>query len=188
MATYSQTTFDSSNYNTNRPRYKDSLVDTIVSFHQRTPDAATDLAVDVATGTGIFARQLQRSFSKVIGTDISATMLQSARAANADASPIEFVQTPAEDLSFLATNSVDVITVATGAHWFDIDKFVSEAQRVLKKTGTLVIFGYTGFAHFVDYPQCDAILKDFGLGDEGLGPFWDKGREVLVEGYRKYIP
>ncbi|KAJ1962048.1 trans-aconitate methyltransferase 1 [Dipsacomyces acuminosporus] len=189
MATYSQAAFDSSNYNTNRPRYKGTLSDTIVSFHLQTPGAATELAVDVATGTGIFARQLQGKFTKVIGTDISATMLQSARAANKDgASQIEFVQSPAEDLSFLADHSADVITVATGAHWFNIDKFLAEARRVLKPTGTLAIFGYTGFAHFVDYPQCDAIYKEFGIGEEKLGGFWDKGREVLVEGYRMYMP
>ncbi|KAJ2782595.1 trans-aconitate methyltransferase 1 [Coemansia linderi] len=185
MATYSLPTYDSSNYQNNRPQYKDALVDTILEYHLKNPEATTDLAVDVATGTGIFARQLQRGFKRVVGVDISETMLQSARKASAQSS-IDFVQSPAESLLFLEDSSVDVITVATGAHWFNIEGFIAEAKRVLKPAGTLAIFGYTGFAHFVDYPQCDKMLKEFGLGDSKLGPYWDQGRDVLVEGYRDY--
>ncbi|KAJ1929145.1 trans-aconitate methyltransferase 1, partial [Linderina macrospora] len=185
MATYSAKTFDSSNYDSNRPRYRASLADTIIEYH-RTHDAnnSTSLAVDVATGTGIFARQLQGKFSRVIGSDISPTMLKSAREANSTQNSIEFVESPAETLSFLKPGSVDVITVATGAHWFDMEKFVAEAERVLKLNGTLAIFGYTGFGHFVDHPQCDAIFRDFGVGPTKLGPFWDHGRERLVDNYR----
>ncbi|KAJ2724701.1 trans-aconitate methyltransferase 1 [Coemansia sp. Benny D115] len=185
MATYSTNSYDSSSYQVSRPRYKDSLVDKILEFHKKTPGAETNLAVDVATGTGIFARQLARGFTKVIGTDISENMLESARKANSDQS-IEYVQSPAEELTFLKSNSVDVTTVATGAHWIGVDKFVAEAKRILKPTGTLVIFGYPGFAHFVDYPQCDSMLKEYGLSDDKLGSYWDTGRELLVEAYRTY--
>ncbi|KAJ2635655.1 hypothetical protein GGF40_003469, partial [Coemansia sp. RSA 1286] len=64
MATYSTPSYDSGNYQSNRPAYRDSLVDKILDFHKKTTGAATDLAVDVATGTGIFARQLERGFKK----------------------------------------------------------------------------------------------------------------------------
>ncbi|KAJ2218956.1 trans-aconitate methyltransferase 1 [Coemansia sp. RSA 485] len=112
-------------------------------------------------------------------------MLESARKADASSS-IEYVQCPAERLTFLKDHSVDVITVATGAHWIKVDEFVAEAKRVLKPSGSLVIFGYPGFAHFVDYPQCDRMLKDYGMSDDKLGPYWDAGRELLVNGYCKY--
>ncbi|KAJ2077107.1 trans-aconitate methyltransferase 1 [Coemansia sp. RSA 988] len=186
MATYSKPEYSANGYQTSRPRYKASLVDTILAYHNKNdPTAGTDLVVDVATGTGIFARQLPPYFKRVIGTDISAMMLQSARDASTDNS-IDYAEAASEDMSFLKPGSVDVMTVATGAHWFDVEKFVKEAKRVLKPNGTLAIFGYPGFAHFVDYPQCDKILKDYGLGDDNLGRFWDKGREVLVNGYRSY--
>ncbi|KAJ2795892.1 trans-aconitate methyltransferase 1 [Coemansia guatemalensis] len=186
MATYSKPEYSADGYQASRPRYKASLVDTILTYHKKNdPTAGTDFAVDVATGTGIFARQLPPHFKRVVGTDISAMMLQSARDASTDNS-IEYIEAASEDMPFLEPGSVDVITVATGAHWFDIEKFVKEARRVLKPNGTLAIFGYPGFAHFVDYPQCDKILKDYGLGDDKLGRFWDKGREVLVNGYRNY--
>ncbi|KAJ1736315.1 trans-aconitate methyltransferase 1 [Coemansia biformis] len=186
MATYSEQTYDAGSYQASRPRYKDSLVDTVLDYHRKdNPAAGTDLAVDVATGTGIFARQLPSHFARVVATDLSATMLDSARKAPGNAS-IEYVEAPAEDLSFLGAGSVDVMTVACAAHWFDVERFVAEAGRVLKPSGTLAIFGYTGFGHFVDYPQCDRMLKDFGLSDDKLGAYWDKGRELLVNGYRAY--
>ncbi|KAJ2162929.1 trans-aconitate methyltransferase 1 [Coemansia sp. RSA 552] len=186
MATFGNPTYSTANYQANRPRYRDTLAETITAFHKRdNPGAATDLAVDVATGTGIFARQLPPHFTKVIGTDISPTMLQDARAATAEGS-VEYIQAPSENMPFINDHTVDVLTVATGAHWFDTEKFVQEAKRVLKPNGTLAIFGYSGFAHFVDYPQCDKILKDYGLGTDKLGPFWDSGRGELVDGYRCY--
>ncbi|KAJ2821859.1 trans-aconitate methyltransferase 1 [Coemansia erecta] len=186
MATYSNPKYSAANYQTNRPRYNESLADTILAYHKRdNPAAETDVAVDVATGTGIFARQLPPHFKKVIGTDISGTMLESARAAT-EGQAVEYVQSPSEDMPFLEDASVDVITVATGAHWFNPERFVKEARRVLKPNGTLAIFGYTGFGHFVDYPACDKIIKDYGLGDDRLGPYWDQGREILVNGYRSY--
>ncbi|KAJ2501522.1 trans-aconitate methyltransferase 1 [Coemansia sp. RSA 1972] len=186
MATYSNPQYSAANYQTNRPRYRETLVDTILAYHKRgNPGAETNVAVDVATGTGIFARQLPAYFAKVMATDISGTMLESARASSASQA-IEYVEASAEDLSFLGDSSVDVMTVATGAHWFDTERFAAEARRVLRPSGTLAIFGYTGFGHFVDYPQCDKIIKDYGLGDDRLGRFWDRGREVLVNGYRQY--
>ncbi|KAJ1738195.1 trans-aconitate methyltransferase 1 [Coemansia sp. RSA 1821] len=186
MASSTPPVYEADRYQADRPRYKSSLVETILAFHKRdNPDAATDLVVDVATGTGIFARQLVPHFKTVIATDISEAMLGSARKADPNQT-IEYVQAPSEDLAFLKDHSVDVITAATGAHWFDVGKFVAEAKRVLKPSGTLAIFGYPGFAHFVDYPECDRLLKNCGLGESRLGPFWARGREVLVNGYRDY--
>ncbi|KAJ2778881.1 trans-aconitate methyltransferase 1 [Coemansia javaensis] len=183
MATYSSPTYDSSSYQASRPRYQRTLVDTILARHREgNPAAATDLAVDVATGTGLFARQLPAHFGRVVAADISPTMIKGAP----EDARVEYVVSPAEDMAFLDAGSVDVLTAATGAHWFDDEAFVREARRVLKPTGTLAIFGYTGFAHFVDYPQCDSMLKEFGSSSSKLGDYWDKGRERLVDGYRNY--
>ncbi|KAI9501861.1 trans-aconitate methyltransferase 1 [Coemansia spiralis] len=178
--------YEPGNYSANRPQYKPDLAAKIVAFHKTAnPNAATDLAVDVATGTGIFARQLPQYFTRVIGTDISNAMLESARHSTGGGS-VQYIQSPAESLSFLQDQTVDLITVATGAHWFDITKFLQEARRVLKPSGTLAIFGYTGFAKFTKYPQCDSVLRNYGLGDDMLGPYWEKGRDVLTDGYFKY--
>ncbi|KAJ2554567.1 hypothetical protein EV175_002541 [Coemansia sp. RSA 1933] len=187
MASRSRPIYEPGNYQENRPTYKPTLAGNIVAFHKESnPNAQTELAVDVATGTGIFARELPSYFTKVMGTDISASMLDQAREKEGQIGGIQYVQSPAETLAFLEDKTVDLITVATGAHWFDIPAFLAEANRVLKPTGTLAIFGYTGMARFGEYPQCDEILRDYATGESKLGPYWEAGRDVLVEGYVDY--
>ena len=39
-----------------------------------------------------------------------------------------------------ADNSFDLITVSSGVHWFDIDKFLAEANRLLKSKSLLVLY------------------------------------------------
>ena len=39
-----------------------------------------------------------------------------------------------------ADNSFDLITVSSGVHWFDIDKFLIEASRLLKSKSWLVLY------------------------------------------------
>ncbi|KAJ1892254.1 trans-aconitate methyltransferase 1 [Coemansia sp. IMI 209127] len=186
MASAGMPIYEPGNYQDNRPTYKPTLAGAIVAYHKKSnPKAQTELAVDVATGTGIFARELPRYFSKVIGVDLSAEMLAKARVQGGSDS-VQYTQSPAESLPFLEDKSVDLITVATGAHWFDVPAFLAEARRVLKPTGTLAIFGYTGMARFQRYPQCDIVLRDYAMGEEKLGPYWEAGREVLVEGYQEY--
>ncbi|KAJ2502523.1 trans-aconitate methyltransferase 1 [Coemansia sp. RSA 1972] len=186
MATSDYPQYKATAYQAKRPRYRSSLVDTILAYHQHNnPVAVTELGLDVATGTGIFARQLAPHFTKVVGTDISNSMLQTAREAASDNS-IEYVEAPSENLSFLSDHSVDVITVATGAHWFNPDEFASEARRILKPSGTLAIFGYSGFAHFVDYPQCNAIVRHTFLDPNKLGKLWSQSFDIVIDGYRRY--
>ncbi len=45
-------------------------------------------------------------------------------------------------MSFLEADTVDLITVAQGAHWLDRPKFYDEARRVLKTSGVLCFYGY----------------------------------------------
>ncbi|KAJ2391460.1 trans-aconitate methyltransferase 1, partial [Coemansia sp. RSA 2559] len=186
MASIAAPNYESGNYQENRPTYKPTLSGDIVAFHKESnPDAQTELVIDVATGTGSFARDLPKYFDKVVGTDISAEMLDEARAKSQTAT-IEYVQSPAESLSFLGDKTVDLITVATAAHWFDIPAFLAEAKRVLKPTGTLAIFSYTGLTRFSEYPQCDDILRDYVLGQSKLGPYWGAASRIVMDGYLEY--
>lgn len=49
---------------------------------------------------------------------------------------------PAEELPF-PDGSVDLLTAASAAHWFDIERFLKEAARVLKPHGCIALLGYT---------------------------------------------
>ena len=94
----------------------------------------TDLALDVATGTGNTALALAPFVRRVVGLDLTREMLAHARRLTAERSidNAEWVLGDASCLPF-ADDSFDLYTVRAAPHHFtDFDGFLSEAIRVLK--------------------------------------------------------
>src|SRR5688572_13538633 len=83
-------------------------------------------AVDVACGTGLSTVPLIALAHQVTGIDISPEMLALAE----QHEKVRYKLSPAESLG-LDSNSVDLMTVASGLHWFDTNAFFAEAKRVL---------------------------------------------------------
>lgn len=54
--------------------------------------------------------------------------------------PIDYKVATAEDLSFIETGSVDMVTAGQAAHWFKHEKSFPEIARILKPGGTLAFF------------------------------------------------
>jgi ubiquinone/menaquinone biosynthesis C-methylase UbiE len=77
----------------------------------------------------------QEIATNVYGTDASQEMLNLAL----DTDKIGYLIASAEQQPF-ADNSYDLITVSSGVHWFDIDKFLIEASRLLKSESWLVLY------------------------------------------------
>ncbi|XP_074520877.1 putative methyltransferase DDB_G0268948 [Halichoeres trimaculatus] len=55
---------------------------------------------------------------------------------------VSYSQAPSEKLPF-ASGEVDLLTAMTAAHWFDREKFLVEADRVLRPGGCLALLSYT---------------------------------------------
>ncbi|KAM3304755.1 hypothetical protein P3S67_011621 [Capsicum chacoense] len=100
------------------------------------------LAWDVGTGNGQAAIGVVEHYKKVIATDVSKDQLS-----HAWKHPrIQYIHTPLsmsdEELvsSIVGADnySVDLITVATALHWFDLPRFYSIVNRVLRKPGGIV--------------------------------------------------
>ncbi|MFN7117419.1 MAG: bifunctional demethylmenaquinone methyltransferase/2-methoxy-6-polyprenyl-1,4-benzoquinol methylase UbiE [Saprospiraceae bacterium] len=104
--------------------------------------------LDVATGTADVALETARRLhpDKSIGLDISAEMLHFGRekvAKQGLAEVIELVQGDSENLSF-SDNTFDAITVAFGVRNFEnLEKGLSEMNRVLKPGGKLVVLEFS---------------------------------------------
>jgi SAM-dependent methyltransferase len=95
--------------------------------------------LDVGTGTGLFALQFARRGCRVTGIDPSGPMLDRVMdTAGRESLRAEFLRGTAETLPFRAA-TFDVVTVATAWHWFDKRKAASEAHRVLRIGGKLVV-------------------------------------------------
>ena len=133
-----------------------------------------DLAWDCATGNGQAARGLAGYFREVMGSDASAQQI-----ANASAHPgVSYRVAPAE-ASGLADASVDLVTVAQAAHWFDLALFYAEVNRVLRPGGVLALWCYERLS--ID-PGCDPIIEHFYI--DTLGPYWPPERRWVETGYR----
>ena len=68
-----------------------------------------DLALDFGCGAGRLSRALANHFDKVIGVDVSASMIAAARQLNADVPNIEFIENTAGELIGIDDASVDFV-------------------------------------------------------------------------------
>lgn len=177
MSAFSDKNFKANDYNSFRPTYSSQLFDSIAEYHT----GKGQLAVDIGCGSGQASYPLTKYFEKVIGTDLSQTMVDAAngRIKAEDQGKIEFKQSPGESLEFLKDNSVDLVTAAQCIHWFDHDKFFKEIDRILKPGGTLAFWGYADPVFGV--PVADKLANDFSYDDPTkLGPYWEQpGRNIV---------
>ena len=135
--------------------------------------ANRDTAWDCATGSGQAALGLALHFQHVVATDASAEQIFHAEPHPA----IDYRVAPAE-ASGLADRSVDLVTVAQAAHWFDLPRFYAEAARVLKPAGVLALWGY---GRMVLPGDMDAPFRHFY--SETVGPYWPAERKLIDDAY-----
>jgi len=159
----------SSGYAAFRPGYPAELFTYLASLTPR-----HDLAWDCATGSGQAARGLAEHYTRVWATDASAAQIDAA----APRAGVEFRLASAQ-ASGLPDRSVDLVTVAQAAHWFDLPAFYAEVRRVLKPDGLLAIWCYE---RLTIEPTLDAIVEEFYGGL--LGPYWPPERRLVESGYR----
>ncbi|KAI9296555.1 methyltransferase type 11 [Neoconidiobolus thromboides FSU 785] len=122
-------------YAQNRPSHPKELFDYLTKNITK-----RELAWDVATGNGQAASLLADYFDNVIATDLSEKQISEAiKKPN-----IRYEVEPSEaiDSNLIAPNSVDLITVAVGIHWFPFDKFYERVNKVLKKGGIIAAWVY----------------------------------------------
>ena len=153
-----------------RPRYPEELFTYLESLVSRRA-----LAWDCAAGSGQATISLASRFDRVIGTDISASMLSQAP----PHPKVEYRVAQAHS-SGLPDAAVDLVTVAQALHWLNTDDFYQEARRVLAGNGVLAVWTY-GVQH-VDEPNVDRELGRFYR--DVLGPYWPAERHHVEAGYR----
>jgi SAM-dependent methyltransferase len=153
-------------YARHRAGFPDSLFDRLIGFGI---GRAGQAVADIGTGTGSLARHFARRGCHVTGIDISAGMLEQARAlAAAEGLRADFRVGRAEDTG-LPGSSIDVVSAGQCWHWFDRPRAAIEVARILKADGRVVI------AHFDWLPLAGNVVE----ATEGLieqhNPDWDLG-------------
>ncbi|MEO9147351.1 MAG: class I SAM-dependent methyltransferase [Ginsengibacter sp.] len=120
-------------YAKGRPFFHPNTIQHIKGFIKF--DNKLENALDVACGTGLSTTALVEIAENVFGTDISEEMLKLVL----NPQTIKYLKASAENLPF-ENNYFDIITVSSGVHWFNIDDFLQEANRVLKSKSWLVLY------------------------------------------------
>jgi ubiquinone/menaquinone biosynthesis C-methylase UbiE len=99
----------------------------------------SDLALDVATGTGFTASALAPYVKHVTGVDVTKEMLAEARKLTQGRTNVKFEMGDALSLKF-SDSTFDIVTTRRATHHFqDVPKFLREASRVLTPGGRLGI-------------------------------------------------
>ncbi len=173
MTTLFQNARQVAHYASYRPTYPQAVFDRIAAA------LPTKTAVaDIGCGTGQATFRLVDIFDQVTGVDPSESQIQAARQAYPE---IEFVVGRESKLPF-PDKSLDCVTSAQAAHWFDLPAFYSEVDRVLKPNGVVAIWCY-GLPQFPKHPKLqEAINHD--LYERKLGPYWDKRRRIVEHLYK----
>ena len=155
-------------YASYRPHYPDNLFAWLADISPR-----QQRVWDCATGSGQAAAALASQFEQVIATDASqAQLLQAQTQVN-----IHYICARAEQVP-LANNSLDLITVAQAAHWFDLPRFYQQVDRLLTAGGVLAIWCY-GLFHIT--PEIDSIIKH--IYQDTVGAYWPAERRHIEDAY-----
>ena len=153
-----------------RPRYPAALFDYLATLVPR-----DSLVWDCACGNGQATLDLAQRFNRIVATDASREQIASA----APHPRVEYRIASAEQ-SGLPDASAGLITVAQALHWFDLQRFYAETERVLGPDGVLCAWAYG--INEVEGDAVNQLVQDFYANI--VGPYWPPERKLVEAGYR----
>lgn len=118
-----------------RPGYPPQIIELLKQECGLTTDS---LIADIASGTGIFTRMLLENGNRVFGVEPNDDMRRAGERFLAEYPRFTSIAGTAESTT-LPDRSVEFVTAAQAAHWFDRENARREFIRVLKPSGWLVL-------------------------------------------------
>lgn len=123
------------NYVRYRPGYPSEVIDLLRAECELLPN---HIVADVASGTGAFTRLLLDHGNSVYAVEPNAEMREMGMQLLANYGRLVSVAGTAEE-TMLGSASVDFVTAAQAAHWFDLRRTRAEFVRILKPGGWCVL-------------------------------------------------
>ena len=170
--------------------YPAEIYSAILDYHESTGGQMQKM-LDVGCGPGKATRDLAPFFDTAIGTDHSSEMINVARSMNYKSknSPIHFEVATEKDFDAVPgvePGSVDLITAAMAAHWFDMDTFWPKAAPTLKQGGTVALWTCSSLFCHPSTPNATEVQKTlFELEYDILGPYVLEGNRISQGMYDK---
>jgi SAM-dependent methyltransferase len=123
------------NYVRFRPGYPIEILPFLAEKCGLTPES---LIADIGSGTGILSREFLENGNAVFAVEPNAEMRAAAERLLGGNPKFNSMSATAEETT-LASSSVDIITAAQAAHWFDVERARREFVRVLKPGGWVAL-------------------------------------------------
>jgi SAM-dependent methyltransferase len=147
------------NYVRFRPSYPKDIIDFLGLECGLTSNS---IVADIASGTGIFTRLLLENGNRVFGVEPNEKMRRAGEEYLAGYPRFTSVAGTAENTT-LPDQSVDLITSAQAAHWFDRDRSLKEFRRILKLGGYLVLIWNDRNVDAAEFDrEYEHLLEKFG--------------------------
>ncbi|KAK4556447.1 hypothetical protein LTR86_006591 [Recurvomyces mirabilis] len=167
--------------------YPGPLCQAIMEFHE----GKRDVVLDVGTGPGLVVLNMLKYCDRGIGCDASTNMIEQAKkdaATHGMADRTSFSTATAENCSEAVSeaglSNVDIITVGTAAHWFDMPRFYAAAAKSLRPGGTLAMWCPSSFYVHPSVPHADELQAALShLEDVYLKPYMQPGSLLARSGY-----
>jgi SAM-dependent methyltransferase len=164
-------------YDRYRPGYPDELFELIA---QQLPLPRQPHAVDLGAGTGRASLAMAELGWRVTAVEPGKPMLDVLRGrASNQGLLISTVQASAEETG-LDPASADLVTAAQAFHWFDKDRALREAARILKPSGGLALFWNVRDAERSPFlaEYADLLLRsNASTDDPGVGRYESVGKD-----------
>jgi SAM-dependent methyltransferase len=151
-----------------RPDYAAAAIDAILDGF------STPVVADIGAGTGISSRQLADRGAFVYAVEPNEEM----RGMIALHPRIEPVAAPAESLPF-DDGAIDLVTAFQAFHWFDPDRFLREARRVLRPGGRIALAWNERHDEHDDYTAAWRVLVRAASGNHPAEARIDTARAFL---------
>uniref|UniRef100_UPI00398E497B putative methyltransferase DDB_G0268948 n=1 Tax=Pristiophorus japonicus TaxID=55135 RepID=UPI00398E497B len=170
-------------YQKYRPLSPAEIHNLILNYLQRKKGKPFSLAVDVGCGSGQSSRELAPFFEKVVGIDVSEAQIEEAKKMGG-LDNVSYRLGLAEQLEF-EDSSVDLVIAGTSAHWFDMERFMKEVDRVLKPKGCMALYCYQ--APFeLHYKGCSENLTQIVQEMfKTLVPYESEKRQIVRNEYKE---
>ncbi|KAF0644664.1 hypothetical protein FPSE5266_11333 [Fusarium pseudograminearum] len=175
-----------SNYAEGRLGYSETLIEFVLKQHNSS-GGHNGVVLDVGCGPGPATRMLAPHFDVAYGADPGHSMIEKAQqmggTSKADVQ-IEYKVSGAEELDKidgLEHSSVDLITAAAAAHWFDMPKFWNAAAKLLKPGGTVALWTAFRQSDLSGGDKVQTIFEDFR--QNVLRPYHSAGSQITMDGY-----
>ncbi|HUB02933.1 MAG TPA: class I SAM-dependent methyltransferase [Terriglobales bacterium] len=123
------------NYALYRPGYPSEVLDVLRNECGLRPD---HIVADIAAGTGLFTRMLLENGNSVFAVEPNLEMREMGLHQLSRYDRLVSVAGTAEETT-LRSASVDFVTAAQAAHWFDLPRARAEFVRILKPEGWCVL-------------------------------------------------